>query len=327
MAQHRSGICTRFRRGVTLFLLAFAALLHGPAGNALTRSELYQASAPFADRSDPALASAFQTALRTVLVRVTGRRNADQDAALAPLYGNARRYVQQYRAGADGQVLVSFDSASIDRWLTQNGQPVWGYERPSTLVWLTTQGAAPITADDMSELKTAIDVAAATRGVPLVWPSAADAQRAGVVPLDVAHRLGADGLLAGKASVPTAAATVRWTFQFQDRVSEFPGVLEGVNRAADTYAALFAASGAVVPVDVEVSGVEDVKAYAGLQTYFDTVAVVSHVSMQGLSGDVVRFRLAVRGGAEALQHALTLGGRLLPAAAGENGVPRFQLRH
>ncbi len=332
MAQHRSSICTPFRRGAALSLLACAALLHGATGQALTRAELYQATAPLADRSEPALAAAFQTALRSVLVRVTGRRNADSDAALSPLYGSARRYVQQYRAAADGQVSVSFDGASIDRWLTQNGQPVWGYERPSTLVWLMTQGASPTTAEDMSELKTAIEAAAAARGVPLVWPSAADAQRAGVTPLDVAHRLGAEGVLAGKAAAPTAAAApaavaVRWTFQYQDRVSEFAGALEGVNRAADTYAGLFAASGAVVPVDIEVSGVEDLKSYAALQAYLDTVTVVSHVSVQSLSGDVVRFRLAARGGTEALQHTLALGGRLLPAVAGENGMPRFQVRH
>ena len=38
--------------------------------------------------------------MKTVLVRVTGRRSADEDPALAPLIGNARRYVQQYRGGS-----------------------------------------------------------------------------------------------------------------------------------------------------------------------------------------------------------------------------------
>jgi hypothetical protein len=46
-----------------------------------------------------------------------------------------------------------------------------------------------------------------------------------------------------------------------------------------------------------------------------------------LRGDTVRFRLTARGGAESLQHALALNGRLQPIAAGENGIQRFQLQH
>jgi hypothetical protein len=49
------------------------------------------------------------------------------------------------------------------------------------------------------------------------------------------------------------------------------------------------------------------------------------VSVESLAGDTVRFRLATRGGVASLQRALTLNGRLQPAAAGENGIQRFQL--
>jgi len=156
-------------------------LCFGDAGLALTRAGLYQAAAPVADRSEAAQTEAFQTAMKIVLVRVTGRRSAEDDPALAPLVGNARRYVQQYRGAPDGQVWVSFDGPAIERWLTQNGQPLWGHERPTTFVWLAAQtgpqSGTVITADDTSELKAAIDGAAVFRGVPLLWPSAADVQR------------------------------------------------------------------------------------------------------------------------------------------------------
>ncbi len=42
---------------------------------ALTRAEMYQATAPVADRSEAAQTAAFQNAMKTVLIRVTGRRN------------------------------------------------------------------------------------------------------------------------------------------------------------------------------------------------------------------------------------------------------------
>jgi len=308
----------------------------------MTRAEMYQATAPIADRSEAAQTLAFQNAMKAVLIRVTGRRTADEDVALAPLVGNARRYVQQYRAAADGQLWVSFDGPAIERWLTQNGQPLWGRERPSTLVLLAVPNGASsgtlIYAEDSSELKAAIDAAATVRGIPLVWPSAAEAARshldfasvtsgstAGFA--EAGRHWGADGVLIGRASGGGASANIRWTHLFQDRSSEFSGTLEGVNHAADLYAGLFAASGGTVPVDIEVVGVTDVRDYAGVQSYLESLTFITHVSVASLTGDTVRFRLATRGGSESLQRALSLNGRLQPIAAGENGIQRFQLHH
>src|SRR5712664_3923728 len=179
MPQYFSAYLSRNLRPAVILCLRAAALSFGAASFALTRSELYQATAPMADRSEAAQTDAFQTAMKTVLVRVTGRRSAEDDPTLAPLVGNARRYVQQYRGAPDSQVWVSFDGPAIERWLTQNGQPLWGRERPSTLVWLSVatgpQSTAVVSADDSSELKDAMDAAALLRGIPLVWPPAASA--------------------------------------------------------------------------------------------------------------------------------------------------------
>ncbi len=328
-------------RPAVFLCLGVAALCFGNAGFGLTRSELYQAKAPAADRSEAAQTAAFQSAMKIVLVRVTGRRSAEDDPALAPLIGNARRYVQQYRGAPDGQLWVSFDGPAIERWLTQNGQPLWGHERPITFVWLAAQTGAQtgtvITADDTSELKMAIDAEAALRGVPLLWPTAADVQRnhldyAGVngappsTLADIGRRLGGEGVLIGRAGGTAESANVRWVHVFQDRNNEYSGALEGVNRTADLYAGLFAASGNLVPIEIEVTGVGDLREYANLQTYLESLTFISHVTVASLSGDTIRFRLATRGGAESLQRTLALNGRLQPAGAGDSGTLRFKLR-
>ena len=321
--------------------MACAILCLADRGLALTRAELYQAVVPSTDRCESVQPGAFQSALKIVLVRVTGRRTADEDPALAPLVGNAGHYVQQCRRTPDDQLTVAFDGGAIDRWLTQNDQPLWGRERPSTFVWLTVQtgpqSGTVVAAEDTSELKSAIDSAASLRGAPVVWPSTVDLQRnhldyAGVANAtpgslaDLGHRMGGEGTLIGRANGATIAAAVRWTYLFQDRSSEFSGaVTDGVNRAADTYAGLFAVSGTLAPVDIEVAGVTDLKDYALVQGYLESLTFISHVGVQGLSGDAVRFRLTTRGGTEPLQHALSLNGRLQPIAAGDNGMQRFQL--
>jgi uncharacterized protein len=339
MSDYLRSIYKRYSALPAVFCLCIATLCVGTS-HAAARAELYQATVPLSDRSEAAQNAAFQNAMRSVLVRVTGRRSAEEDPALAPLVTNARRYVQQYRAAADNQVWVAFDGAAIERWLTQNGQPLWGHERPTTLVLLAVQTGASgtvITAEDTSELKTSIDAAAASRGLPLLWPTAADLQRtrldyaavSGATPpstvAEMGRRIGGEGVLIGRASGGGANANVRWVHLFQDRSSEYSGTLEGVNRAADLYAGMFAASGSVVPVDIEVVGVNDLREYASVETYLQSLTFISHVSVESLSGNVVRFRLATRGGADSLQRALSLSGRLQPVAGGENGVQRFQL--
>lgn len=341
MPQCYSNTHLRYLRLAAILCFSAAAVCLADFSVGLTRAELYQATVPLADRSEGAYAAAFETGLKIVLVRVTGRRTADEDPTFAPLFGSARRYVQQYRGAADHQVWVAFDGPAIERWLTQNGQPLWGHERPSTVVWLAVQtgpqAGTIVTADSNSDLKAAIDAAAATRGVPLVWPSAADLQKShldyaslsGTAPASLAeigHAKGADGVLIGRANNMTATAGVRWTFFFQDRSSEFSGALEGVNRAADTYGELFAASGSLAPVDIEVSGIAELRDYADVQSYLESLTFISHVGVQGLSGDTVRFRLSTRGGSESLQRALALNGKLQSLPAGDNGIQRFQLR-
>jgi hypothetical protein len=334
MAQFYRDIYVRYLRLAAILCLSAAAACLADSAFGLTRIELYQATAPVSDRSEAAQTAAFKAALKIVLIRVTGRRTADEEAVFAPLVNNARRYVQQYRSAPDDQLWVAFDGSAIERWLTQNGQPLWGRERPSTFVWLSVQAGAQavkvLTADDTSELKGAIDAAAAMRGIPLVWPNAAAAGAATAntasSPADIGHRLGAEGVLIGRANNVAEAASVRWTLLFQDRSSEFSGAVEGVNRAADLYAGLFAASGSLAPVDIEVGGVADLRDYANVQGYLESLTFITHVSVQALSGDTVRFRLTTRGGIESLQHAIALSGRLQPQPAGDNGIQRFQLR-
>ena len=115
---------------------------------------------------------------------------------------------------------------------------------------------------------------------------------------------------------------------FRIAAANTPAPLEGVNRAADLYAGLFAASGTS-----RAGGHRSQRRrrtlsdYASLQNYLESLTFISHVSVESLSGDTVRFRLSTRGGADSLQHALSLNGRLQPVAAGENGIQRFQLHH
>ena len=87
-----------------VLVVASATLFAPVPGIGATSMDLYQAAVPAPDRSEAALSAAFSSALKVVLVRVTGRRGVAQDPAFSPLISNARRYMQQYRAGTGNQI-------------------------------------------------------------------------------------------------------------------------------------------------------------------------------------------------------------------------------
>ena len=303
---------------------------------------MYQATAPARRPLRRGDSAAFQTAMKTVLIRVTGRRNADEDPALAPLVSNARRYVQQYRAAPDDQVWVAFDGPAIERWLTQNGQPLWGHERPTTLVLLgganrrakrqrrdhrrylraqngdRCRGYGARFAADVAQRRRTAEIPYRLRGgerglaVHFGGNWAAHGQRRG------AHRT------RERRERECQCALDAFVSGSKQRILRHLGRRESRRRFVRR---LFAASGELVPVDIEVSGLNDLRDYASLESYLESLTFISHVSVESLSGDTVRFRLATRGGVDSLQRALSLNGRLQPVAAGENGIQRFQLHH
>ena len=291
-----------------------------------------------AERSDSGQGAAFAAALKVVLVRVTGRRSAGDDPALGPLVAEARRYVQQFRVAPDSRLAVAFDGNAVDRWLAQNGQPIWGRERPVTFVWLAvpvtaTQAAGVVRGDDTSALKAAVDAEAQLRGIPLRWPTAAELQAHAVdyatvaggshaMLIELGQRLGGEGVLIGR---PAGAGATLWLHLFHDRSGNFSGTAEGVDGAADVYAGLFAATGAPVLVDIEIAGLADVAAYAKVQAYLESLSFVSHVGVRALDADRMQLRLSVRGGASALQRAIALNGSLVPQAATDGVVLHYQL--
>jgi hypothetical protein len=120
---------------------------------------------------------------------------------------------------------------------------------------------------------------------------------------------------------------VRWTFLFQGHSSEFSGpASEAVNRAADSYAAIFAVSGDALPLEIEVDGLDDVREYATVQSYLESLTFITHLSVQSLSGDTVKFRLTSRGGAATLRRALGLSGLFEPLGPSEGAIPPLRLR-
>ncbi len=116
-------------------------------------------------------------------------------------------------------------------------------------------------------------------------------------------------MLLGRAQ----GGAVRWTVVSSEGSSQASGGMdEGVHLAADTFARVFAASGSSLGnVVVEVSGIGDLDAYASTLNYLEGMTLVRAVALEQVSGDTMRFKLAVRGDAATLRRAIALDSRLV----------------
>ena len=116
-----------------------------------------------------------------MLVKATGRDSAARDPAVMSRFGDPQALVQQFRRDGSGNLWVQFDAAAIRRGLNAAGLPVWGDDRPATVVWLaydTGSGERDVLAGGGTDgtagaaLRRDLLEGAAARAVPVVLPLA-----------------------------------------------------------------------------------------------------------------------------------------------------------
>src|SRR6185503_18938856 len=303
------------------------ALLFVAAAQAVTVPDLYETAQPVEGSRD----AAFADALKTVLVRVSGQRDA---ALRVGEVSDPRKYVQRFGFTADNVLQVLFDSASVDQLLSKAGLPIWGRERPATVVMLGVEEASGswrwLAADTPARERDALEKIARQRGLPLKWPvmdaqerTAASSESPGL--MQAAARYEANAVLVGRAR----GGVVQWTLLSNEGAAQASGGLEdGIHLAADTFARVFAASGSSLgSVIVEVAGISDLNAYATTLNYLEAMTLVRGVALEQVTGEKMRFRLSVRGDAATLRRAIALDHRLVPQDAADGATDRLAFRY
>lgn len=311
------------------WLAAFACVAFSLPALAESFGDLYSVTVPYTGENE----AAFREAMRDVLVRVTGRRDAPELENLAPLVAQASRYVASYRRAGGNQLAVTFDGAAIEKAVDASGLAFWGNERPVTLVWLAIDRGggrrALVSASDTSAEKSRIDTNAERRGLPLVWPDAGDDlvramqqawSGAHAALVDAARRYGADGVLIGRArQTDPGTYSVEWSFSAADLAANATGELEaGPELAAERYAGMYASRGASQRSEqlVTITGIGSLEAYASALKALSRLAPVRGVSVDEVTPDAVSFLVNVRGDPEALHQAIQRDGRLQAVDAG-----------
>ena len=340
---------------------AFIVLWLLPCGaGAIRVPGLYSAEVPVPDQGDASRATAVKTAMRMVLVKLTGDRFAGNRDDLAPLVQQAENYLQEYRyrqltpsatTPAVGQELnlrlsVRFNEESLNQSLRALSVPVWGAERPTTLVWMVVEGEnrerRMVSIDSGSPYVPVIDNRAILRGIPLIFPLLDLEDTARLHPgdiwggfrqpiLDVSSRYHPDSILTGVLSSPASGIWEgRWTAYINDQVhswvtqGDIPDAVldEGIDGLADLLAQMFARSSVFTEmsaVRLSVADVNNAQQYARVLKYFDSLSSVSSVQVEQVEGNVVTFLLTAHGGSVAVSQAIALA-RIMEPVSGSTGM-------
>jgi hypothetical protein len=269
--------------------------------------ELYAASVPATSLSGPGLEEAYGRALQAVLVRVTGRRAGIDAAALGP----AGALVRQYQPLPGGQLKVGFDPPGVRRRLDARNLPVWGSDRPATLVRLLD--SVPAGAVSPAEILVAT---ATERGIEIQVADGGETRAEG----------GAS-VLTGRPQPASGAATWGWVWSWRDLRAEWAGDLAaGVHGVADRLATRFATTAADKRVlEVEVESVDSFESYGRVMAYLQNLDLVHDVFLHQVRGTTLAVNLSVRGGPDALLDTLALREVLVPVESA-GAMPGLRLR-
>jgi hypothetical protein len=257
---------------------------------------------------------AAQDAMRQVLVRLTGERDAAGDPALAGLITDARRYVQLQRSTTAGATQVLFDAAALRDALSAAGRSVWGPDRP--LVWVLLPPQQSGAAD---ALRLRLAAAAQARGLPIVIAQG-DAPDAAATPLAAARRAGAAAALIAQ-SLPADPASLQWTLVAASADTRWTGGPElAIDGTTDALLQAARSLDAVPEADYtcRISGVADLPSFAGVLTALRTVPEVTEVTVREVDADSLLLQVKARGNEAQLQRALA-NDRLRAVAGNAHG--------
>lgn len=322
------------------FLIACCASLLAGGALAVEMEDLYTVQVAL-DPADPdAQNSAYARALEDVLIRVTGSEAVAESEDLRALFPQPARYVLQYRRGENDSLVVSLDGPAIEALLRRAAQPVWGNDRPLTLVWIAVDWGMGereiIAADDPDAipgggrsidrnrlLRESVTAAAARRGIPVLFPllDAEDLENVSFSDvwggfdealIDASRRYGANSILVGRVRSGEMFRN-RWSYYFGGQKIDWTGSADtAVNLLADSLAEQFAFAGdaPVETITLTISGVDSVSAYGTVERFLADLSVIDSYQLDSVAGGEIRFEVRVQGGSDRLASALEFSGIL-----------------
>jgi hypothetical protein len=302
-------------------------------------ASVYQVTVPVDDHSVEARDQALSRALEQVLVRVSGESDVARQAGASDVLGRARQLVKRFGYTGGGEpeegetpeplmLEAQFDPNAVKREMERARLPIWGGERPRTLIAINT-GSGFLT--ETGEAAASLKAAAGERGLPLAFPTSSDArQRLSATDIqsgffqplnDLQREYGASYALAGELQPAGGNWRGRWQLigpsgivdSWQSQAGSLAQLqTDAMNHLAGRYASQFAVragqgGGSTV---VAVDRVSDLQTYARVLNFISRMTAVGQAIPLQVTGQSAVFRLELAGSTEQLRSGMALAGWL-----------------
>ena len=322
---------------LTLLFLGLPAL-------AVTVEDLYTVELPIADQTTSLRLDAFREAFRQVVVKVSGSDDALRSPAFERPIEGAARYVKQFRyvnrtlpdAEFDSGRLylrIDFDQQLVESLLRENNFPVWGRERPSSLLVISydvNERIQLVSEDATPDLIELLDQAAERHAVPVLFPLM-DLQDLALVRIGdivarqydnintMAARYAPDALVVGQIigrsgegwrgdwEVRFAEQIFKWT---HDASSKKDVVDQGIRHLARILALEYALEDhrrIEQSLLLSVSNLDRIDDLVAVQRYLAELTAVESARVATIGRGVVTYKLELRNAPEDLQRLIEFG--------------------
>ena len=329
-------------------LLALLSVLPGMvslSAKAVTVEDLFTVQLPVADQTTGLRLESFSQAFRQVVVKVSGSDDALRSPALERPIESSARYVKQFRyinrSLPEGDepdagrlyLRIDFDQQLIESLLRENNFPVWGRERPSSLLVISydvNENIQLVSEDSTPDLIEALDQAASIHAVPVLFPLM-DLEDIGLVNIGdivsrefgkiqtMAARYAPDALLVGQVlgrsgqgwqgdwEVRFADQIFKWKFEAPSKNAVIEQVIRHLAKILALEYALEDHRRVEQTLLLSVSALEGIDNLIKVQKYLKSLNVVDSVRVAMINKDVITYRLKLRNNPEDLQRLIDFG--------------------
>lgn len=325
-------------------LLILASTGLQPAA-AVVVDDLYSIEMAVADQTTSVRLEAFNEGFRQVIVKISGSDDALLSPALKAPMERSSRYVKQFSyfnreqavdedLGIENLFLrVDFDQRLVETLLRENNFPVWGRERPSSLLVISydvNENIKLVSDDAAPDLIEMLDQAANRHALPVLFPlmDLEDISRIGIGDVVsrqidkislMARRYAPDALVVGQIigrsgegwqgdwEVRFSEQIFKWKFKASSRNEVIEQVIGHLARILALEYALDDHKNSQLSLLISISALQGIENLIKVQKYLKSLNVVESTWVAMINKDVVTYRLRLRNDAEDLQRLIELG--------------------
>ncbi|GGP84257.1 DUF2066 domain-containing protein [Shewanella ulleungensis] len=329
---------------INLIVLPLIALTSIALVQAAEVSKLEEADIAVSSRANDVKNNALKEALAAVFLKNSGSPSVVLNPLIKAQINEPEVILTQYgyfEQNGELMLKASFDHQRVIAKLRQAGLPVWGSQRPLTLLWLTVdENTEPtILADaSISELRDDLTQASANKGIPVMLPIMDLDDVMGVTVNDVRGGFTDVVFVASAryqsdyfaiANIENQGSRVMFTINLFNK-TRTNGVLQPLvaqqGEAADNQQAVkrmmniladyhisqyaIASTGSNAATEVSFSGLNNMTQMVNIEAYLRQLSAIKSISLHSFKGSTATYNVELYSSVDDLQRLLDIDSRL-----------------